>query len=255
MTAKAIYPDLNDRSVLITGGGTGIGAALTEGFVRQGAKVAFFDIAEKESHALAARLETDAAYKPLFFRVDLTDPGEIRKGVAAVEAANGPVRVLVNNAARDDRHEIEEVTPDYWDENQATNLRHHFFVTQAVLPGMKAAGGGSIVHFTSTAFMLHIGELASYNAAKAGVIGLMKTFAGKLGPYGIRANAIAPGWVMTERQKRLWVTEESLAAMLDKQCLKATIEPADMVGPCLFLASEAARMVTGQVLLADGGML
>lgn len=255
MLPTAIYPDLKNRSVLITGGGSGIGAALTEAFVRQGAKVAFLDIAEKASHALVARIEEDAAYKPLFLPTDLTDIAAIGKSVTAAAEANGPATVLVNNAARDDRHEIEDVTESYWDENQATNLRHQFFVTQAVVPGMKAAGGGSIVNFTSTSYMLNIGDMPSYTAAKAGVVGLTKGLAGKLGTHGIRVNAIAPGWVMTERQKHLWVTEDALSAMIDRQCLKEAIEPVDMVGPCLFLASAAARMITAQVLIADGGML
>jgi NAD(P)-dependent dehydrogenase (short-subunit alcohol dehydrogenase family) len=255
MTPHAIYPDLKDRSVLITGGGTGIGAALTEGFVRQGAKVAFLDIATDESQALVSRLEKEAARKPLFLQADLRDIAALIKAVATAAQANGPVTVLVNNAARDDRHEIEAVDEDYWEENQATNLRHQFFVAQAVVPGMKEAGGGSIVNFTSTSYMLNIGDMPSYTAAKAGVVGLTKGLAGKLGRHGIRVNAIAPGWVMTERQRRLWVTEEALSAMIGRQCLKDEIQPEDMVGPCLFLASNAARMVTAQVLIADGGML
>lgn len=255
MTPNAIYPDLKDRSVLITGGGTGIGAALTEGFVRQGARVAFLDIAADESHALVTRLERDAAHEPLFLHTDLRNIAALKDAVAEAAKANGLITVLVNNAARDDRHEIEAVDEDYWEENQATNLRHQFFVAQAVVPGMKRAGGGSIVNFTSTSYMLNIGDMPSYTAAKAGVVGLTKGLAGKLGRHGIRVNAIAPGWVMTERQRRLWVTKEALSAMIDRQCLKDEIQPEDMVGPCLFLASNAARMVTAQVLIADGGML
>jgi NAD(P)-dependent dehydrogenase (short-subunit alcohol dehydrogenase family) len=255
MLQNAIYPDLEGRSVLITGGGTGIGAALTEGFVRQGSKVAFLDIAADESQALVSRLEKQALHKPLFLQTDLRDIAALRKSVAIAAEANGPITVLVNNAARDDRHEIEAVDEDYWEENQATNLRHQFFVAQAVVPGMKEAGGGSIVNFTSTSYMLNIGDMPSYTAAKAGVVGLTKGLAGKLGRHGIRVNAIAPGWVMTERQRRLWVTKEALSAMIDRQCLKEEIQPDDMVGPCLFLASNAARMVTAQVLVADGGML
>jgi NAD(P)-dependent dehydrogenase (short-subunit alcohol dehydrogenase family) len=255
MTPNAIYPDLKDRSVLITGGGSGIGAALTEGFVRQGSKVVFLDIAAHESQKLLTRLERDAAHKPLFLQTDLRDIAALKKSIAKAAEINGPITVLVNNAARDDRHEIEAVDEEYWEENQATNLRHQFFVTQAIVPGMKEAGGGSIVNFTSTSYMLNIGDMPSYTAAKAGVVGLTKGLAGKLGQHGIRVNAIAPGWVMTERQRRLWVTEEALSAMIDRQCLKDEIQPEDMVGPCLFLASNAARMVTAQVLVADGGML
>ncbi|MGN6549230.1 MAG: SDR family NAD(P)-dependent oxidoreductase [Pararhizobium sp.] len=255
MMPNAIYPDLKDASVLITGGGSGIGAALTEGFVRQGAKVAFLDFAEAESKALVERLSPQAEHMPLYLNVDLRDAAAIRKAVIAAEEAHGPVRVLVNDAARDDRHEIEDVTEEYWNENLAINLRHQFLTVQAVLDGMKAAGGGAIVNFTSTSYMLNIGDMPAYTAAKAGVVGLTKGLAGKLGRHKIRVNAIAPGWVMTKRQKDLWVTEEGLARMIDRQCLKETIEPGDMVGPCLFLASNAARMVTAQVLIADGGML
>lgn len=255
MTSNAIYPDLEDRSVLITGGGSGIGAALTEAFVGQGAKVAFLDFADEESKALVERLEGDARHKPLFLHTDLRDTAAIHKAVAAVEEVHGAVTVLVNNAARDDRHEIEDVTDTYWDANLAINLKHQFFAVQAVLAGMRAAGGGSIVNFTSTSFMLNVGTMPAYTAAKGGVVGLTKGLAGKLGPDGIRVNAIAPGWVMTERQKDLWVTEDALSAMIDRQCMKEPIQPDDMVGPCLFLASSAARMVTAQVLIADGGML
>lgn len=249
------YPDLKDAAVLITGGGTGIGAALTEGFVRQGAKVAFIDIAEAESRALAERLAKDARHAPLFIKADLTDLDAISSAVAQAEAANGAATVLVNNAALDDRHELLEMSGDYWDANQAVNLRPVAFTAKAVAPGMIAAGRGAIVNFTSTSYMLNIGAMPAYTAAKAGIVGLTKGLAGRLGPDGIRVNAIAPGWVMTERQKRLWVTEEALTEMVGRQCLKRPIQPEDMVGPCLFLASNASAMVTAQVLIADGGMM
>ena len=148
-----------------------------------------------------------------------------------------------------------KMSGDYWDENQAVNVRPVAFTAQAVAPGMIAAGSGAIVNFTSTSYMLNIGSMPAYTAAKAGIVGLTKGLAGRLGPHGIRVNAIAPGWVMTERQKRLWVTEEGLAAMIDRQCIKRPIEPEDMVGPCLFLASTASAMISAQVLIADGGMM
>jgi len=255
MPDDPIYPDLMDRSVLITGGGSGIGAALTEGFARQGARVAFLDFNTTDSEQLVDRLSPECRHKPLFIETDLTVVADLKLSVHAAIDAHGPVTVLINNAARDDRHEIETVDEAYWDANQAINLRHMFFSSQAVLPGMKAAGGGAIINFTSTSFLLNIGDMPSYTAAKAGIIGLTKGLAGKLGADNIRVNAIAPGWVMTQRQKNLWVTEEALAQMLERQCLKETIAPHDMVGPCLFLASSAARMITSQVLIADGGML
>ncbi len=251
----ATFPDLRDTAVVITGGGTGIGACLTEGFARQGARVAFLDIAEAESLALCARLEKDTGNRPLFLSADLRDVAALRAAVAEAADAHGPAGVLVNNAARDDRHAVEDVTPEFWDANQAVNLRPHFFAIQAVVPAMKAAGRGAIVNFSSTSYMINGGGFASYTAAKAGVVGLTKGLAGELGPFGIRVNAIAPGWVMTKRQRDLWVTEAGLKAHIDRQCLKREIAPADMVGPCLFLASSAARMVTAQTLIVDAGSL
>ncbi|WP_412051360.1 MULTISPECIES: SDR family NAD(P)-dependent oxidoreductase [unclassified Hoeflea] len=255
MSTHPRYPDLVDAAVLITGGGTGIGAALTEGFVDQGAKVAFIDIAQAASEALALRLAANARHAPLFIHADLTDLEAIKRAAEQAEQAHGATSVLVNNAAFDDRHELLDMSGEYWDNNQAINLRPVAFAAKAVAPGMIAAGRGAIVSFTSTSYMLNIGEMPSYTAAKAGIVGLTKGLAGRLGPDGIRVNAIAPGWVMTERQKKLWVTDEGLAAMIDRQCLKRPIEPEDMIGPCLFLASNAAAMITAQVLIADGGMM
>ena len=250
-----IYPDLKGAPVLITGGGSGIGAALTEGFVAQGAQVAFIDIAEEASTALAEGLRGRYGHAPLYLKADLTDVGAIRAAVDEAARAHGPISVLVNNAARDDRHELADVDEAYWDRNIAINLRHAFFTAQAAAEGMKASGGGAIVNFTSTSFMLNSGDMPAYTAAKAGIIGLTKGLAGKLGPHGIRVNAIAPGWIMTERQKALWVTEDALDDMLGRQCLKAPLQPGQMIGPCLFLASAASSAVTAQTLVADGGML
>lgn len=250
-----IYEEFKDASVLVTGGASGIGAALTEGFVAQGARVAFIDIAQAEGEALVGRLSRNAKHAPLFLRADLRDLDALRGAVAAAADAHGPVTVLVNNAAWDDRHEVADVDEAYWENNLAINLRPQFFTIQAVAPGMKAAGGGAIVNFTSTSYMLNIGDMPAYTAAKAGIVGLTKGMAGKLGADNIRVNAIAPGWVMTKRQKDLWVTEEGLATMLDRQSIHEPIQPEDMVGPCLFLASASARMVTAQVVIADGGIL
>lgn len=250
----AQFSDLNGASVLITGGGSGIGAALTAGFARQGSNVAFIDIAEAASMALCDDIEKETGRRPLYLNADLTDIDALKGAVAKAEAANGPIRVLINNAAFDQRHAIEDVTSDFWDKNQSINLKPAFFAVQAALPGMKKHGG-SIVNFTSTSYMLNMGGMPSYTTAKAGVIGLTKGLAGELGPHGIRVNAIAPGWIMTERQKKLWVTEEALAAHLAKQCVKDVLQPDDMVGPCLFLASDASRAITAQTIIADGGTL
>ena len=252
---SARFPDLEGASVLITGGGSGIGAALTEGFARQGCKVAFIDIADAPSKALADSIERSIGWRPLYLNADLRSVDALKVAVFQAAEAHGPITVLVNNAAFDQRHAVEDVTVDYWDSNQAINLRPHFFTAQAVAPGMKRAGKGSIINFTSTSFLINHPDMPSYTAAKAGIIGLTKGLAGKLGPDGIRVNAIAPGWVITERQQALWVTEERLAAHVAKQCIREVMKPDDIVGPCLFLASDASRMLTAQTLIVDGGYL
>jgi galactose dehydrogenase len=252
MMPSARFPDLQGASVLVTGGGSGIGAALVEGFSLQGARVAFIDVAEEPSRGLAERLGSGGG-KPLFIHADLRDVEALRAAVGRAAAAHGPVTVLVNNAAWDDRHDIAAVTADYWDANQAINLRPHFFTAQAVAPSMKAAGGGSIINFTSTSFMINHPGMPSYTAAKAGIVGLTKGLAGRLGPDNIRVNAVAPGWVITERQRDLWVTEESLNAHVAAQCIPRPMQPADMVGVALFLASDASGMLTAQTIIVDGG--
>jgi NAD(P)-dependent dehydrogenase (short-subunit alcohol dehydrogenase family) len=241
--------------VLITGGGSGIGAKLTEGFALQGGKVAFIDIADAESNALCDALETSTGRRPLYLKADLRDVTALRAAVARAASAHGPATVLVNNAARDDRHAAEDVTVESWDGNLAINLRPHFFTIQAVVAGMKQAGKGSIVNFTSTSFMLNMGDMPAYTSAKAGIIGLTKGMAGRYGKDNIRVNAIAPGWVITERQRKLWVNGENLGSHIARQAIPRMMLPDDMVGPCLFLASDASAMLTAQTLIVDGGML
>lgn len=255
MAEVPTYPDLKGASVLITGGGSGIGAALTEGFVAQGAQVAFIDIAEDPSKRLADDLHDRYGHAPVYLNADLRDVDAIRGAIDEAARDHGLITVLVNNAAWDDRHEIDAVDADYWDKNLAINLRHAFFTAQSVAEGMKASGGGSIVNFTSTSFMLNIGDMPAYTAAKAGIIGLTKGLAGKLGPYNIRVNAVAPGWVMTKRQKELWVTDDALNLMLDRQTVKHALQPEEMVGPTLFLASSASSAISAQTIIADGGLL
>lgn len=255
MMPSARFPDLEGRSVLITGGGSGIGAALVEGFLRQGAKVAFLDIADGQSRELADRLESETGSRPLYLKADLRDLGQLREAMERAAQANGPVTVLINNAALDDRHDVLDVTEDYWDVNQAINLRPHFFTAQAVVPGMIAAGGGSIINFTSTSFLINHPDMPSYTAAKAGIIGLTKGLAGRLGRHGIRVNAVAPGWVITERQRDKWVTEEGLKTHVARQCIQEVMKPDDMIGVCLFMVSDSAKMLTAQTLIVDGGYL
>jgi NAD(P)-dependent dehydrogenase (short-subunit alcohol dehydrogenase family) len=252
---SAQFPEFKDRTVLVTGGGSGIGAAIVEGFARQGAKVAFIDIAAAESQALAERLSQDAAHPVSFHHTDLRDVDAIRRTVDAVVEQSGPIRVLVNNAAWDDRHEFDAVTEDYWDNNQAVNLRHVFFASQAAAPSMRSAGGGAIINMSSIAFRLNMGVFPAYAAAKAAVIGLTKSMAGRLGPDNIRVNCILPGMIVTERQKQLWLTEDSIERSIQRQCLKTVLTAEAVVGPCLFLASDCAAAMTAQSLIVDGGVL
>jgi len=255
MSDFPLYPDLKGASVLITGGGSGIGAALTEGFVAQGSKVAFIDIAVEASNQLSDVLAEKYDNRPLFIRADLRNIDEIKSAAAEAAKANGPVTVLVNNAAWDDRHKISDVDAEYWDNNTAINIRSQFFAIQAVAEGMKKAGGGSIVNFTSTSYMMNQGQMPVYTTSKSGVVGLTKGLAGTLGPDNIRVNAIAPGWIMTERQKSLWATPEGVKTHIDSQALKRELQPLEMAGPCLFLASKSASSMTAHVLIADAGVL
>lgn len=253
MTEHAIFPDLKETSVFITGGGSGIGAALTEGFLRQGARVAF--VQRSDARAFCDRMAEETGRRPLFLPCDITDTEALRQAIAAAAAAHGPIRVLVNNAAFDDRHKTLEVTEAYWDMMMAINLRCYFFAAQAVIPGMRAMGGGSIINFSSISYMMGLGDYPAYVSANSGINGLTRGLAREFGRDRIRVNALAPGWVLTQRQKDLWVTPEGLAAHLAKQCLPDTLEPEDMVGGVLFLASQASKAMTGQALVIDGGVV
>jgi NAD(P)-dependent dehydrogenase (short-subunit alcohol dehydrogenase family) len=247
--------DLVDRGVLITGGGSGIGAALVEGFAAQGAKVALIDVADEPSQQLVTRLSQTARHPPLYINADLRDVPETQAAVDEAAAQLGELSVLVNNAGWDDRHDFETLTEDYWDKSQAVNLKQVFFVSQAAVPHMREAGGGSIINFSSIAYMRNMGEMPAYTTAKAAIIGLTKSLAGKLGPENIRVNAIMPGMIVTERQKRLWLTGDSIAAMQASQCLKRMLVAEDLIGPCLFLASSASSAMTAQTMVIDGGVL
>jgi NAD(P)-dependent dehydrogenase (short-subunit alcohol dehydrogenase family) len=249
----AVYPSLKGRSVFISGGGSGIGASITEAFAAQGAKVAFCDLAEEPSRALVDRLAAEGHGDVLFHQADVRDIEQLRGSIARAAEANGPVTVLVNNAARDDRHAIETVTPDYWDERFAVNLKHQFFAAQAVLPMMKEAGGGSIVNFGSTSWMIGQGGMPAYTTAKSAVAGLTRSLARDFGPFNIRVNCIAPGWIMTERQKSLWLTPEGREELMKRQCLKRELQPVEMARVALFLAADDSSAMTNQTYVADGG--
>ncbi len=249
----AVFPDLHGASVFITGGGSGIGAALTEGFLEQGARVAFADIAE--STAFTEAMAEKHGSRPLFLRCDITDTPALRAALDRAAGAHGPIGILVNNAANDARHRTEEVDEAYWERLIAINLKACFFACQAVIPAMKAQGGGVIVNLSSISYMMGMGDYPVYTTAKSGINGLTRSLARAHGMDGIRVNALAPGWVLTERQMELWATEEGLAKFMDRMCLKEHLTPRDIVGPALFLASRASAAMTGQALVVDGGVV
>lgn len=245
----ATYPDLAGKTVLITGGASGIGEAIVRRFAAQGSCVGFLDINDAAGEALAAELGGDVRY----IHADLTNIPALRAGVAAVRDAFGPITILVNNAAHDERHRTEDVTPEYWDNRVAVNLRHQFFTAQAVLPDMQAAGGGSIVNFGSVSWMIGQGGMAAYTACKSAVLGLTRSLARDYGADNIRVNAIAPGWIMTQRQKDLWVTPEGEKEIMARQCLKRGLQPDEIARVTLFLASDEASACTNQHYVVDGG--
>lgn len=254
MTA-AQYPDLAGRVVVVTGGATGIGADIVRAFVAQGSKVAFLDLLQDPGLVLATELGAAARHAPRFFHCDLTDIAALKQSVENVSAMLGPVAVLVNNAADDTRHKAEDVTPEFWDHIQSVNLKSQFFMSQAVLPMMKILGSGSIINLSSIAWRHGPDLFPVYGAAKAGVIGLTNALARALGPHNIRVNAIEPGAVMTERQRRLWFpTQESVDALLSRQILRAPLTGADIARMTLFLASDEARMITKQSFTVDAGL-
>jgi NAD(P)-dependent dehydrogenase (short-subunit alcohol dehydrogenase family) len=253
MPKDAIYPSLKDRAVLVTGGGGGIGAAIVEHFCRQDARVAFIDIDETASRALVARIAAAGAPAPLFLSCDLRDIPALQAAIAQAVEALGPIRVLVNNAAHDERHAIDEVTPEYWDDRMAVNLRHQFFAVQAVHKGMAAAGGGAIVNLGSVTWLVGQGGMPGYSAAKAAVAGLTRALARDLGPDNIRVNSVLPGWIMTERQVAKWLTPESEADLLDNQCLKRKLYPDDVARVVLFFAADDSGACTNQSYIVDGG--
>lgn len=247
------FNDLKDASVFITGGGSGIGAALTEGFIQQGAKVAF--VQRSDASAFCDRLEQKYGMRPLFTACDLRNIEQLQAVMREVAHKQGTIKILVNNAAVDNRHKLSDYDTRAWDESINVNLRPHFFTAQEVAAGMKDLGGGSIINFSSISYLMGNAGYPAYVAAKAAITGLTRGLARELGPDKIRVNALLPGWVMTERQKELWVTEADLKAHLERQCLKELLQPEDMVGATLFLASSASKMLTGQALVVDAGVV
>ena len=248
----AIYSDLEGKSVLVTGGASGIGASIVRAFARQKAKVGFLDIARQPASRLVEELAGEGA-SVHFEPCDLTDIAALRGAVERIRSRIGPVRVLVSNAAHDERHETETVTPEYWDDRIAVNLKHQFFAAQAVLPDMQAANGGAIVNFGSISWMMGLGGMPVYTASKSAILGLTRSLARDYGAWNIRVNAIAPGWIMTERQVEKWLTPQAEADLMKAQCLKRKLYADDVSRVVLFLASEEASACTNQHYVVDGG--
>jgi NAD(P)-dependent dehydrogenase (short-subunit alcohol dehydrogenase family) len=255
MQRFASYPSLAGRTVLITGGGSGIGAAMVEQFAMQGSRVAFLDVADQVSRELVERLAPRCAHRPVFRHCDLTEITALRDAVAAVAAACGAPKVLVNNAGSDDRHTFAEVTPEYWDHRIAVNLKHQFFAAQAVAPGMRDAGGGSIINMSSIAWMIPSGNLSVYTTSKAAIVGMTRSLAHDLGDAGIRVNCVLPGAILTERQRRLWMSPEYEREVLSRQCIKRHILPEEVARLVLFLAADDSEAMTNQNYIIDGGWI
>ncbi len=247
----ARYPDLAGRTVFVSGGASGIGAAFVAHFAAQGCRVACVDLDDAAAQTLVAQA---GAERVRYTHCDVRDVAALQRAIGDAEAAWGAVRVLVNNAARDDRHALEDVTPEYWDNSLAVNLRHHFFAAQAVAPGMAAAGGGAIINMGSVAWMRGRPNLTAYATAKAAISGMTRVLARELGDRNIRVNALVPGAIATERQRALWAPPAAEPRYLDQQCLKFRLSVDDVARAALFLASEEARGITGQNLIVDAGL-
>ncbi len=252
------YPSLKDKTVFISGGGSGIGACLVEEFYHQGAKVAFVDIQRECSEELVVRLHKDFGTgngEVHFFQCDVTDIEQLRETIALVGQTLGPISVLVNNAANDTRHDFRQVTPAQWDQCAAVNLRHQFFAAQAVYPHMQQLGEGSIINLGSMSWHASQGGMPGYTSAKAAIEGLTRGLARDMGADKIRVNTLVPGWVMTEKQLHQWVTDSTQEEIERSQCLKTRLMPEHICAMALFLASDDSRMCTAQNFIVDGGWI
>jgi D-xylose 1-dehydrogenase len=249
----AIYPSLEGRVVVVTGGASGIGAAIVEAFAMQKSQVLFLDIQDDTAGELIERLEAVASRVPVYYRCDLTDIDALQRTIEKIEERFPEVDVLVNNAGNDTRHSIEAVTSSYWDEMMAVNLKQQFFMTQALIPAMRRAGGGSIVNMGSISWVVPSTDVPVYVTAKAAIVGMTRMLAHTLGVDNIRANCVMPGAILTERQERLWLTEEYKALVLSRQALKRMILPEEVARLVLFLASDDSSAITNQSYVIDGG--
>ena len=252
MSNEAVYPSLNNKVVLVTGGGSGIGESITRSFIKQGAKVAFLDFNEKDSIKLIKDLNTDNLH---FEFCDLRDIEQLKNSIKKISSKFGPIQILVNNAARDDRHSLQSVTSEYFDERIATNLKHQLFASQAVVSDMEKNGGGVIINMGSTSWMIGQGGMPCYTTAKSAIQGLTRGLARDLGPKNIRVNCVVPGWIMTKRQVDMWLTPESEKELMDRQCIKRKLLPEDIARFVLFMASDEASACSNQSFIVDGGWL
>jgi len=252
---SVIYSDLKDKKVFITGGGSGIGASIVEHFCEQGSNVFFIDINEKSSSKLVSDCKNKKFSVPTFINCDLLNIKFLQNTISKIISDNGAIDILVNNAANDERHSIDEVTEEFWNERMNINLRHYFFTVQSVKKAMIENKGGSIINIGSVSWMIGQGGMAAYTAAKSGVVGLTRSFARDLGEFNIRVNSVVPGWVMTERQIEKWLTPESEADMMKKQCLKHKLMPSDIAKTVLFFGSDQSSGCTNQDYIVDKGWL
>ncbi len=252
MDQPATFHDLKGASVYITGGGSGVGAALTDGFLAQGANVAF--IGRSDASAFVEEMRDKHGRAPLFLQGDMTDTDLLHATMAKAAEAHGPIDVLVNNAANDKRHALEDTTPEFWDWMIEVNLKAYYFACQEAARQMQGKGG-AIINFSSISYMMGNAGYPIYTTSNAGITGMTRSLARELGPQNIRVNALAPGWVLTQKQLDKWATPEDLAAHMDRQSLKEHLTPEDMVAPTLFLASQASRAMTGQCMAVDGGVV
>ena len=251
--AKVAFQDLNGKSVFITGGGSGIGAAITDGFLNQGAKVCF--VQRSDATKFCNEMEEKHGSKPMFIPCDITNTPALQESILMAEKSHSPIDILINNAANDERHLTLEVTEEYWYRNQDINLKAYFFSIQAVLPAMEKVHKGNIINISSISYMMGNAGYPLYATANAGLSGMTRSLAREFGSKGIRVNAIAPGWVMTDRQLKNWATPEDMDKHLNRQCVKEFLKPEDIVGTALFLSSDTSKMITGQTIVVDGGVV
>ena len=254
MNEFALYPSLKDKVVLITGGSSGIGASIVENFLQQGSKVVFLDKELELGKNLVEKFD-NFYHKAIFKECDLIQISNMQKIIKEIQKDIGPISILVNNAANDERHNIDDVTPEFWDNRMNTNLRHYFFTVQSVYKDMKKLGEGSIINIGSYSWMLAQGGMPGYTTAKSAIMGLTRTLARDLGIYNIRVNCVVPGWVITERQRKLWLTPEIEKETLNRQCIKKLLEPEDISKVVLFFASNQSSGITAQNYIVDGGIV